>query len=84
MLRTGDLDWSWLASQHPSLKGAFPPGTCENSWVAQPTAPPQRSSKPKEAEDCKWNRVSFLVATANVLALNEKDDFNSEEPIATR
>ena len=81
----GDIKWNWMWNKPSTLKHVFPPGTVPNSWVATPAARKLNYAY----EECKeqespWKQIDFKIATANVLALNDKNDFQDCDPVASR
>ena len=82
---SGDINWNWLWLHKEPLKKVFPPGSIPNSWVATPAHGRIRSCKqPGRIESPSWTSIDFKIGTANVLALNERNDFQDTEPVSAR
>ena len=82
---SGDLRWKWLWNYGDTLQQVFPHGTIPNSWVITPAHGRIQSSQPKiSTESESWAGIDFKIATANVLALNERDDFQNTESVSAR
>lgn len=84
-ISSGDIRWNWIWNHKETLKMVFPPGSVPNSWIATPAH--GRLSGSQQADALKvpaWASIDFKIATANVLALNERQDFQDAEPISVR
>jgi len=85
VISSGDIKWNWLWDHKEVLRKAFPPGSVPNSWVATPAHGRICSGPPQAEPDLMpWANIDFRIATANVLALNERSDFQDGEPVAAR
>ena len=86
-LVTGDISWLWLQHQSSTIRHCFPRGTSTNTWIVTPSVhkvdyqDPSRTMMPNDND---WISVDFTIATANVLALNQKDDFQDGESVSAR
>jgi len=81
----GDVKWNWLWNHKETLRQVFPPGSIPNSWVATPAHGKMQSCKRSTmSESSSWIGIDFQIATANVLALNERNDFQDTESVSVR
>ena len=86
-LVTGDIRWLWLQQQLTTIRHCFPRGTSTNTWVITPSMHKiDYQSQPQAPTTARsdWQQVDFTIATANVLALNQKNDFQEGESVSTR
>ena len=84
---SGDVKWNWLWSHKETLRKAFPHGSISNSWVVTPARGRLCGGKQQAQaahEIPNWASIDFKIATANVLALNERSDFQDPEPVSSR
>ena len=84
---SGDIKWNWLWNQGEALKDVFPKGSVSNSWVVTPAHGRIKCGKQSHQvkdDSSAWACIDFKIATANVLALNERNDFQDIEPVSAR
>ena len=84
-LRHGDIRWAWFQLQHPAYRTCYPSPGVPTSWVVSPLL--RRIDSPPLAPSCdttRWNKVSFDMASANVLALGQDGDLLPDESASSR